>query len=140
MANMSNYLEKKVLDHLFRGSPYTAPGSVWIALCNDTLDDSIILGSALPEVSGGNYVRKEIQSSQSNWTAPTDDGIIKNTNEVKWEKVTWEDTVKAIAIMDSATPQQGNVLFWGDLTKEKVVTEDDSISFAAQALSIQIDN
>jgi len=42
--------------------------------------------------------------------------------------------------MDSATPGSGNVLFWGDLTKEKVVTEDDSISFAVDALSIQIDN
>jgi hypothetical protein len=140
MANMSNYLEKKVLDHLFRGIPYPAPSSVYIALCNDTLDDTIILGSDLPEVAGGNYVRKAIASNPSKWTAPDDDGIIKNVEEIKWEKVTWEDTVKAIAIMDSATPQQGNVLFWGDLTKEKVVTEDDSISFAEEALSIQIDN
>lgn len=140
MANMSNYLEKKVLDHLFRGTPYTAPASVYIALCNDTLDDSIVSGGDLPEIAGGDYVRKAIASNPQKWTTPDDDGIIKNAEEIKWEKVTWEDTVKAIAIVDNATPGSGNVLFWGDLTKEKVVTEDDSISFAAEALSIQIDN
>ena len=140
MANMSNYLEKKVLDHLFRGTPYTAPASVWLALCNDTLDDTIVSGALLPEIAGGNYVRKEVPSNPTKWTVPDDDGIIKNIEEIKWDKVTWEDTVRAVAIMDSPNPQQGNVLFWGDLTKEKVVTEDDSISFAEEALSIQIDN
>jgi len=89
MANMSNFLEKKILDHLFRGTPYTAPQSVWIALCNDTLDDSIVSGGDLPEIAGGDYVRKEVQSNPTKWTTPDDDGIIKNSEEIKWEKVTW---------------------------------------------------
>lgn len=140
MANMSNYLETQILNHLFRGTPYPAPTNVYIALCNDTLDDTYVAGNSLPEITGGDYTRKAVQCTPQKWTAPDPDGIIKNVEEIKWEQVSWEDTVKAIAITDSPQPLQGNVLFWGDLTKEKVVTEDDSISFAAQALSIQIDN
>lgn len=136
MANMSNYLEKKLLNFLFRGQSFTAPTQIWIALCTETVTDDIENGSELEEVSGGDYARKSIASSK--WTEPTDDGLIKNSEEVKWENVTWEATVKAIALCDAQTA--GKVLFWGTLTKEKIVTEEDSVSFAPQSLSIQIDN
>lgn len=141
MANMSNYLEKQLLNHLFRGANYASPSKLWIALCTDTLDDTIEEGSELPEVEGGDYQRKSIDSSTAAWTEPDLDGVTKNIAEIKWENVTWEATVKAIAICTAGPARAtGKVLFWGDLTKEKVVTEDDSVSFAANALSIQIDN
>jgi len=140
MANMSNYLEVQVLNHLFRGTPYTAPTRVYIALCTDTIDDETD-GTSLPEVTATGYERKPIDCDAGAWSEPDDDGIIKNIEEVKWDKVEWEATIKAIAICDDGPdPLQGNVLFWGTLTKEKVVTADDSISFAEEALSIQIDN
>lgn len=142
MANMSDWLEKKLLNHIFRGQEFNAPSSIWVALCNDTLDDTIedATPGVLPEITGQGYVRKQILSNGTKWTDPANDAaqIIKNADEVKWEKVQWEDTVKAVAL---CTDQSGgNVLFWGDLTREKVVTIDDSISFAANSLSIQIDN
>lgn len=139
MANMSNYLETQILNHLFRGTPYTAPATIYVALCTDTLDDTFENGSDLPEPSAANgYVRKPIASTAAKWSAPTEDGIIKNVEEVKWDKVQWEDTIRAVALCNAATG--GKVLFWGDLSREKVVTQDDSISFAADSLSIQIDN
>jgi hypothetical protein len=140
MANMSNYLEQQILNHLFRGTAYTAPTKLYIALCTDTLDDDAT-GASLPEVTADGYERKSIDSNAGSWTAPDEEGIVKNVDEIKWDKVTWEATIKAIAICDDGPdPLQGNVLFWGALTKEKVVTEDDSVSFAEEALSIQIDN
>lgn len=139
MANMSDFLEKKLLNYIFRGQSFTPPSSVYIALCNDTITDDMT-GGDLPEVNGTGYVRKQVLTSQ--WTDPATDAdqVIKNNAEIKWENVQWEDTVTAIAICTTATRLTGDVLFWGNLTKEKIVTQDDSISFSANSLSIQIDN
>ena len=140
MANMSDYLEAKLLNHLFRGVSFNAPSSLYIALCTDSLSDTDT-GASLPEVAGAGYQRQAVPCNASQWSEPDADGTIKNAKEIKWEKVQWEDTVKAIAICDAGPNRNtGNVLFWGDLTKEKVVTADDSISFAEESLSIQIDN
>jgi hypothetical protein len=139
MANMSDFLEKKLLNHVFRGQSYTAPSSIYIALCNDTITDDMA-GADLPEINGTGYTRKQVTTSQ--WTDPNadPDQIIKNNAEIKWENVQWEDTVTAIALCTTQARLSGDVLFWGELTKEKIVTKDDSISFAANSLSIQIDN
>lgn len=138
MANMGNYLERKLLDHLFRGQIFTAPSAIYIALLNDTVDDSVESGADLPEVSGPGYSRKQIASNAGSWTAPDNDGVVKNVTEIKWEDVTWEDTVVAVAFCDSSSG--GNVLFWGDLVREKVVAVDDTISFAPESITVQIDN
>jgi hypothetical protein len=137
MANMSNYLEEKILNSLFRGVSYSAPSSVYIALCTETVDDTDD-GSTLAEPTGTGYARKAVVSNATSWTAPDQDGTIKNSEEIKWGSVQWNATIKAIAICDALS--NGNVLFWGALTASKVVTADDSISFAPNTLSIQIDN
>jgi hypothetical protein len=137
MANMSDFLEAAILNHLFRGTAYTAPTSVYMALCTDTVDDTYD-GSSLPEPTGTGYARKAVASNPTKWSAPDAEGTIKNVEEIKWEKVQWSATIKAVAICDALT--NGNVLFWGTLTAQKVVTVDDSISFAPETLSIQIDN
>jgi hypothetical protein len=137
MANMSDYLEGKILNHLFRGTSYSAPSSVYIALCTDTLDDTDD-GASIAEPTGTGYARQAVASNATNWSAPNADGTIKNSEEIKWDSVQWSATIKAVAICDALT--NGNVLFWGTLTAQKVVTVDDSISFGPNTLSIQIDN
>jgi hypothetical protein len=138
---MGNYLEKKLLDYVFRGVvSWSPPGTFYIALLNDTIDDSVESGSDLPEVSGPGYERKGISRSTSEWTEPDNDGIVKNVNEVKWEEVEWEDEVIAVAFCDSSGVGSGNVLFWGDLVRSKSVAVGDTISFAPESITIQIDN
>jgi hypothetical protein len=141
MANMHNYLEEKLLNYIFRGQNFTRPTTLWIALCEDEIEDDTEMAD-LPEVEGTGYERKSISCATTAWADPASgDGITSNSEEIKWENVQWEATIKSIAICDAGPARKtGNILFWGDLTKEKVVTQDDSISFAANSLSIQIDN
>jgi hypothetical protein len=140
MANMHNFLENKLLNYIFRGQSWSPPGSLYIALCEDEVQDDTEMAD-LPEPDSAEYERKEITRAVGKWTDPEqNDGIISNVEEIKWENVQWEATIKSIAIVTSGTKGQGDILFWGDLTKEKVVTQDDSISFAANSLSVQIDN
>lgn len=146
MANMSNYLENKLIDFIFRGVSYSAPATLYVALCTSAVSDSST-GSTISEVSGGNYARVSITSNTTNWyttngdTAATSsgtNGTTGNANTISWNSVTWAATVTDVAICDAASG--GNVLFFGTLSASKSVASGDSISFAANSLTLQIDN
>lgn len=146
MANMSNYLENKLIDFLFRGAAFSPPATLYIALCTATPTDSNT-GSTISEITGGNYSRQALTSNTTNWSTTQGDtsatstgtgGTTTNQSVVAWNSVTWTGTVAAVAICDASSG--GNLLWWGVLTSSKTVASGDSVSFAANDLSIQIDN
>jgi len=146
MANMSDYLENKLVDFLFRGGSFTPPATLYVALCTSSVSDSST-GSTISEVSGGNYARVAITSNTTNWyttngnnnaTSSGTNGTTGNATTISWNSVTWTATVTDIAICDASTG--GNVLFFGTLAASKAVASGDSISFAANSLTLQIDN
>ena len=54
MAELSDYLEDKLLDHVLRGTSYTSPTTVYVGLyTTDPGDDN-----SGTEVSGGSYARQ----------------------------------------------------------------------------------
>lgn len=146
MANMSNYLENKLVDFLFRGVSFTPPATLYLALCTaDPTDTST--GSTISEISGGNYTRQSLTSNTSNWSTTNGDnaatssgtnGTTLNSVQVSWNSVTWTGTVTSVAVCDAASG--GNVLFYATLASSKTVASGDSISFGINSLSIQIDN
>ena len=146
MASMSNYLENKLIDFLFRGASFSAPGTLYVALCTSAPSDSST-GSTIAEVSGGNYSRQSITSNTTNWyttngdngaTSSGSNGTTGNAGTLTWSGVTWSGTVTDVAICDASSG--GNVLFYAPLAAAKTVASGDSISFAANSLTIQIDN
>lgn len=146
MASMSNYLENKLIDFLFRGVAFSPPSTLYVALCTSAPTDSST-GSTISEVSGGNYSRQSLAASNTNWyttngdtgaTSSGTNGTTGNAATLTWAGVTWTGTVTDVAICDAATG--GNVLFYASLAAAKTVASGDSISFAANSLTIQIDN
>jgi hypothetical protein len=146
MANMTNYLENKLIDFLFRGAAFSAPSTLYIALCTASPTDAST-GSTITEISGGNYARQSITSNTTNWSTTNSDnaatssgatGTTTNSVSVTWSGVTWSGTVTSLAICDSLTG--GNVLFYSNLVSSVIIASGDSISFGINALSIQIDN
>lgn len=146
MANMSNYLENKLIDFLFRGGSYTVPNTLYFALCTSTPTDAST-GSNISEISGGNYSRQSLSSSAANWYSTQGDtsatstgttGTTSNVSSIAWNSVTWSGTVSAVAICDASTG--GNVLFYSSLNSNKTIVSGDSISFSVSGLSIQLDN
>ena len=63
MANMTNYLENKLIDHLLRGIPYTAPTTLYIGLFTSAPGEA----GGGTEVSGGSYSRGLIASGFDKW-------------------------------------------------------------------------
>ncbi len=60
MAEFSNYLENKVLDHVLRNTSYTSPTTVYVGLYTSDPTDA---GSGT-EVSGGSYARQVLRPGQ----------------------------------------------------------------------------
>lgn len=146
MAAMTDYLENKLIDQLFRGQAYAFPATLYIGLLTAAPSDS----AAGTEVAGGAYARVAVASSLSNWagtqaaastTASSGTGgTTSNNGAITFPAPTanW-GSVTHFAIYDAASA--GNMLVWGALTAAKTVNNGDAApSFAAAALTFQVDN
>lgn len=136
-TSMSDYLENALINHVFRATAYSAPATLYVGLSTTSCSDS----STGTEVSGGSYARVAVTSSTSNWDATSGtDGTTANTNAITFPAPTanW-GTVVAFFISDASSA--GNMLVCQALTTSKTVNNGDAApSFAAGALTFQIDN
>lgn len=136
MGSFSNYLELEVLDHVFGGSDYTRPATLYIALCTTAPTDAST-GSTIVEPSGGSYARVSVTNNATNFPAASagakanDTAITFPTASASW------GTVTHMAICDASSA--GNVLAWGALTASKTVDSGDTVSFAIGDLDITLD-
>jgi hypothetical protein len=147
MAGMSDYLENKLIDFVFRGQTFTPPTTLYVALFTTADNDA---GSTRVEVSGGAYARAAIASSAANWAATNGPGVTtpassgntgttSNNNAIPFPTPTanW-GTVQGIGIMDAATG--GNELWYSPLSTPQTINNGQTApQFNAAALSIQID-
>lgn len=145
MAAMTNYLENKLVDHVFRATAYTAPATLYVALFTAAPSDT----GGGTEVSGGSYARAAVTSGASAWNgthgnttgaSSGTNGTISNASAIAFPAPTanW-GSITHFAIFDAAT--SGNMLVWGALATAKTVNNGDPApTFAAGALTFQIDN
>lgn len=141
MSAMSDYLENKLVDHLFRAQTLAAPATLHIGLLTAAPSDS----GGGTEVSGGNYARVAVTSSLANWagtqaaastTASSGTGGQTSNNSAitfPTPSGNW-GTVSHFGIYDAASA--GNLLFWGALTIAKTINQSDTVSFPAASLTI----
>lgn len=144
MAALSDYLENKIVDHILRATAFTAPATVYVGLLTAAPSDT----GGGTEVSGGSYARVGITSATTAWNgthgtttgaSSGTDGTIENASAVNFTTPTagW-GTVTHFGVYDASTA--GNLLFYAALTTSKTINSGDTVSFAAGALSLQIDN
>lgn len=146
MSAMSDYLENKLIDQIFRGQVFAFPATLYVALYTAPPSDA----GGGTEVTGGGYARVAVTSALASWagtqaaasTAASSgtSGTTTNNAAIAFPAPTanW-GVCSHFAIYDAATG--GNELFWGALTIAKTVNNGDSApSFVAAALSFQIDN
>lgn len=142
MSDLSDYLENKLVDHIFRGQDYANP-VLYIGLLTAAPSDS----GGGTEVSGNNYARVKAASGASqaltDWKSTQNDNLAStgtggnttNTNAVNFPTPSagW-GTVTHFGIYDAASG--GNLLIHGDLSVAKTINQDDVVSFPAGSLSI----
>ena len=142
---LSDYLENKLIDHVFRGTVYTAPGTIFIALYTAACSDS----AGGTEVAGGAYARASLTATTTNWAGTQSAGstavssgtggttsnntvITFATPSAGWGLVTH------IGMLDALSG--GNLLVCTALTTSKTINSGDTVSFPAASLTMQVDN
>ena len=137
MAGFTNYLEDKVIGHLFGATAYTAPTTWYAGLQTAAPADD----AAGTEVSGGAYARQSVA-----WTIATSGTAqASNTAALEWPAATtnW-GTVTHAGIYDAVSG--GNLVAFETLTETdfstanpKLVNTGDIFKIDAGNLKIQLD-
>jgi len=126
VSAFSNYLENKMLLHVFGGTAYTAPTTLYLALYTVAPSDT----GGGTEVSGTSYARQTIAFTVTDDTA-------SNTSAVEFPTAgsTW-GTIVAVGIFDNLT--SGNLLAYGNLTASKTIASGDVFRVPAGDLDITL--
>ena len=134
---MSDFLETALINHLMRGTAYTAPTNMYVALATSSGSES----ACGTEVSGGSYARVAVAAGTGSWAATSSgNGTTSNVSVITFPTPTanW-GTVIEFCVFDASSA--GNMLFRAALTTPKTINSGDAApSFAAGALTFQIDN
>ena len=144
--NASNYLELALLNHIFgpnanasnSATSFTAPADNLIFVSLHTADPTDAGTGA--EISGDDYGRANADDGLT-WTVAASGGdtTAKNDQAIVFPQATgdYSAQVTHIGIWDHETA--GNLLFHGQLSVAKTVTEGDTFQINASALVITLE-
>ena len=124
----TNYLELKLLQHVFTSTAYTSPKSnLYLALATAVSDAE---AGTFTEANFGSYARVKINgenTTQPYWVVANNGGTVtaKNNGEVSFPaSSSGTNTITHVVLTDNGTIGQGNALFIGDVTDRTILTGD----------------
>tara|TARA_R110002012_G_scaffold105387_4_gene246304 strand:+ start:5805 stop:6245 length:441 start_codon:yes stop_codon:yes gene_type:complete len=124
----TNYLELKLLQHVFTSTAYTSPkSSLYLALATAVADAE---AGTFTEANFGSYARVKINgenTTQPYWVVANAGGTVtaKNNGDVSFPaSSSGTNTVTHVVLMDNGTIGQGNALFIGDVTDRQILSGD----------------
>jgi len=127
MTKMSNYLENAFVNATLRGTAYTAPATVYLALyTTDPTDADVGV-----EVTGGAYARQS-----SAFIVPVDGATSLAANVTFPQATAGWGTVTHIGLRDALTG--GNLLYYTSLTTARAVLSGDTLGFLSGQLPITL--
>jgi hypothetical protein len=128
MAELSDYLENKLLDHVLRNVSYTSPTTVYVGLFTADPTDA---GTGT-EVSGGSYARQILSVTTATG------GIVTSSADVTFPQATasW-GTVSHIGLLDALS--SGNLLMHTPLTTSRAIESGDILKISTGNLTASLD-
>ena len=128
MAEFTNYLENKLLDHVLNNTSFTSPTTVYVGLFTAAPTDT----TAGTEVSGGSYARQVLSVSTAS------EGVVTSDADVNFPQATgnW-GTIVALGIHDALS--SGNLLMYTDLTTSKTIETGDILKVSSGSLTVTLD-
>lgn len=143
---MSNYLENKLIDQIFRAQAYSFPSILYFGLLTAAPSDT----GGGTEVSADSYDRVAVIGSLANFSGTQGTGTTvasSGTSGTTYNNavIGFPDPVEAwgvvthLGVFDAATG--GNLLLYGALANPKTINAgDDAPSFPASTFGYQIDS
>lgn len=123
----STYTSTHLLDLILRGTTFTPPSNVFVALCSTATDDA----GGGTEASGGSYARQAAAFEVAGTTVARQAGTTADLDWTDLPAGTWTH----VKITDAATA--GNVLFHGELETPVTTTAGDPLTIAAGDLVVR---
>jgi len=138
-SGKSDYLEKKLLDHVYGATSYSKPATVYFILSSAAYSDAAT-GAACNELSGGGYARVAVTNNSTNFPDATGTSPALKTNGVaiSWPTAT-ADWPTARSWYAADAPSAGNILHGGDLATEVTVLSGGGHTAPIGALAITED-
>lgn len=125
---LSNYLERKLLNHSLGHISYTAPEEVYIGLFTTLPDDTV----AGVEPTGIGYSRQLVT-----WGNADDTGILNATSITFGTAGSAWGEVVGFGIWDLAAV--GNLLWYGEINPTADMQAGDTYRFPANSIAITLD-
>jgi hypothetical protein len=127
-GSFTDYLEDKILKHVFTNVAYTSPTTLYVGLFTVAPSDT----GGGTEVSGGSYTRKTAAFTVSGTST-----LATNSAAIEFDTATasW-GTIVAMAIFDASTA--GNMIAFADLTTSKVIDSGDVLRIPAGDLDVTL--
>ena len=143
MANITKYLEKKLLEQsVGKITNFTLSNGVYVGLFTSAPTADYALGSPTgTEVTGGGYVRKQIQPLGWNDAQDNNDvtysSSITNANDIEWTSIAtnW-GTINYVGIFDSIT--LGNLLWFGALSVPITIIAGDTFTISSGNITLTL--
>jgi hypothetical protein len=128
MAEFTQYLENKLLDHVLNNESFTSPTTVYVGLFTAAPTDT----TSGTEVTGGSYARQVLSVSTAS------EGVVTSDADVNFPQATgnW-GTIVALGIHDADT--SGNLLMYTDLTTSKTIETGDILKVSSGSLTVTLD-
>lgn len=128
MSNASNYAENALLSWSLTTDSVTRPTNWYVALYTSSPQDD----NSGTEVSGNNYARTSVNFTVTgNQAANNADVTFPSASGGAW------GTIQYVGIFDAST--SGNLLYWGQLTTSKSVSDGDTFKIPTSSLTVTLD-
>lgn len=129
----SYYSDNALLNELFGGVAFSGPSTVYVGLSTTTPTQS---GTNVTEPSGNSYARVAVPNNTTNFPNASN-GSKSNGATITFPTATgtW-GTVTNFVLYDAASG--GNFLGHGTLNNSQTVSNGDTLSFAASALTLTL--
>lgn len=135
MAGFTDYLEGKLLDHVFGASSYSAPATLYIGLATDVYENGGVSG----EPSGSNYARVSHTNNAANWPTAGGTGTKQNGAAFTFNEATGSWGTVDMFFISDASSGNTNTLAYGTLSSAKTIDSGDTPKFNASDITITLD-
>ena len=125
--SFTNFLETEILDHVFAGAAYTAPGTKYLALFTAISDGE---AGSVTELSGSAYARQSVAFTTSGNTTSNNAAVEFPTATGSW------GTVTHVGVYDAST--SGNLMAYATLSSSKAIATGDVFRVASGDLDITL--
>ena len=125
--SFTNFLETEILDHVFAGAAYSAPGTHYLALFTAISDGE---AGSVTELSGSAYARQSVAFTTSGNTTSNNAAVEFPTASGSW------GTVTHVGVYDAST--SGNLMAYATLSSSKAIATGDVFRVPSGDLDITL--